>query len=267
MTTPPVDMQAAPAASLVFLAGGALFFAVSLGWSVRETRRRRTWLPLLALAGGVLASLEEAWIDRLIQLWYPADAPAVLFTALGIHQPLYLHLYYPGFVGLGAYVTYLGLLRYPDGRMLWPAFGGICLMDLVFEGPATFFSVYHYYGDQPFQLFREGWPLWVAPVNAAGPLLGGWLIYRLRDQLTGRATAAVALLPPVAYAGVYGATTWPTTSALNSGLAAPWVWLAAVVTMALCGLIVLGLRATARASVSPSATAHDPRRDPAGQFG
>lgn len=280
MTTPPVDMQAAPAASLVFLAGGALFFLLSLGWSTRETVRRHTWLPALALAGGVLASLEEAWIDRLIQLWYPADAPAVLFTALGIHQPLYLHLYYPGFVGLGAYVTYLGLLRHPDGRMLWPVFGGICLMDLVFEGPATAFSVYHYYGDQPFQLFRDGWPLWVAPVNAAGPLLGGWLIYRLREQLTGRAVVAVALLPPLAYAGVYGATTWPTTSAMNSGLAAPWIWLAAVLTMALCGAIVLGMRTTARASTPagplpvplsvplpvPLSVA-DPGRDPAGQLG
>ena len=252
MTPPPLDLHADQLASTVFLAGGALFFLVSLVWAVRRTLSGRTGVPLLALAGGVLASLEEPWIDRLIQLWYPRDAPMVMFTWFGIHQPLYLHLYYPGFVGLGAYVTYLGLRKYPDGRMLWPAFGGICVMDLVFEGPSTFFGAYYYYGDQPFQLFADGWPLWVAPVNAAGPLLAGWLMYRLRDTLTGPATAVVALLPPLAYAGVYGATTWPTTTALNSDSSGPIRWAAACVTMALCVVVVLGLRALTRSVEHPA---------------
>lgn len=258
MTSPPVGMQADPVASVVFLLGGAVFFLWSLGWAVRRARRGDGWVPLLALAGGVLASLEESWIDRLIQLWYPADAPFVLFTALGVHQPLYLHLYYPGFVGLGAYVTYLGLLRHPDGRMLWPAFIGICALDLVFEAPATWFGVYHYYGAQPFQLFAGGWPLWVAPVNAAGPLLGGWLIHRLRPRLTGPATVTVALLPPLAYAGVYGATTWPTTSVLNSPVPAGWGWPAATVTIALSVSVVVGIRSLVR-----SAPVVTPGRDPA----
>jgi hypothetical protein len=249
MTTPPVDMQAAPTASAIFLAAGALFFLASLSWALRRSRQGHTWVPLLALAGGLIASLEEPWIDRLIQLWYPADAPGILFTAFGIHQPLYLHLYYAGFVGLGAYVTYLGLLKHPDGRILWLAFGGICVMDLVFEAPSTFFDVYHYYGAQPYQLVPDGWPLWVAPVNAAGPLLGGWLIYRLLPRLTGPAVAGVALLPPLAYAGVYGATTWPTTTALNSDAPTWALWSAATVTMALAAAVVVGLRAMCRTGV------------------
>ncbi|MDT7747820.1 MAG: hypothetical protein QOD96_1482 [Pseudonocardiales bacterium] len=257
MTTPPVDMHAAPFASQVFLAGGALFLVLSLAWALRDSSRRRTWVPLLALAGGVLASFEEPWIDRLIQLWYPSDAPLVMFTALGIHQPLYLHLYYPGFVGLGAYLTYRGLVRYPDGRMLWPVFAGICVLDLVFEGPSTFFGVYHYYGAQPFQLAAGGWPLWVAPVNAAGPLLGGWLIHLLRPRLTGASTAMVALLPPLAYAGVYGATTWPTTTALNSDVSAPWRWGAGALTMALCVAVVVGIRGMVRSAPAQLSTPSD----------
>ena len=89
-------------------------------------------------------------------------------------------------------------------------------------------------------------------VNAAGPLLAGWLMYRLRDTLTGPRTAMVALLPPLAYAGVYGATTWPTTTALNSDSSGPIRWAAACVTMALCVVVVLGLRALTRSAEHPA---------------
>jgi hypothetical protein len=84
MTAPPLDMHADQLASGVFLTGGALFFLVSLVWAVRRSLRGQSWVPVLALAGGVLASLEEPWIDRLIQLWYPADAPLVMFTWFGV---------------------------------------------------------------------------------------------------------------------------------------------------------------------------------------
>lgn len=246
MTPLPVDLQANAAASLWFLAGGALFFVVSLSWAVHRTRTSHSALPLFALAGGLLASFAEAWIDRIIQLWYPAEAPLVVFTVLGVHQPLWVQLYYPGFVGLGAYVTYLGLLRYPNGRLVWATFLGICVMDLAFEGPATFFGAYHYYGQQPFQLWDNGWPLWVAPINAAGPVVGGWLIFRFRHHLTGRSTAWAALLPPLAYAGVYGATAWPTATALNSDVSTPIRWGAAALTMVLAVLVATGLRTLAR---------------------
>lgn len=244
MVTLPVEIDAADTASHVFLAGGATFFAVSLVWAGREAGRLKTVVPLLAFLGGLIASLEEAWIDTHIQLWYPEDAPAVLFTAMDHHQPLYLHLYYAGFVGLGAYVTYRGLVRHPDGRMLWPAFAGICVMDLVFEGPSTYFDVYHYYGDQPFQLYDGGWPLWVAPINAAGPLLAGYLMYRLLPILQGWRIGLVALLPPISYAGVYGVTVWPTSTLLKSDVHEAWVWLGAVVTMALATLVVVLVKAT-----------------------
>jgi hypothetical protein len=250
MTPPPVDMHAAQTPSYVFLAAMATFFVVSLAWAVRRTLAGRSALPLLALLGGGIASLEEPWIDRLIQLWYPADAPHVMFTWFGIHQPLYMHLSYPGFIGLGGYVTYLGLCRHPDGRTLPKVFLGICAMDLAFEMPSTFFGVYHYYGTQPYQLFADGWPMWVAPVNATGPLVGGWLMYRFRDRLTGPRVLGAALLPPLAYAGVYGATTWPTTTALNSDTPTWVLWAAATVTMALATAVMLGVRSLAAAAAA-----------------
>lgn len=200
MTPPPVDVEATLTASWIFMAVGALFFVFSLAWAVRESGRTSAALPLLALLGGVIASLEEPWINVSIQLWYPENSPLVVYTAMGHHQPLYLHLVYPGFVGLGAYVVHRGLLSNPDGRLLWRTFLGIAVLDLVFEGPATAAGIYAYYGAQPFQLFSDGWPAWVAFVNAAGPVLGGWLIFRLAPRLVGRQRLLLTLIPPAAYA-------------------------------------------------------------------
>src|SRR5262245_7280922 len=131
MTPPPVDMHAAQTPSAIFFYAMTFFFIFSASWALRRSMAGRDAVPLLALLGGLIASLEEPWIDRLIQLWYPSDAPDVVFTWFGIHQPLYMHLSYPGFIGLGAYVTYLGLLRHPDGRMLPTVFFGICALDLL----------------------------------------------------------------------------------------------------------------------------------------
>lgn len=234
----PVGRHADQALSWGFITVAAVFALVSICWAVSELRRGRGPVALLALAGGLIASFEEPWINLLIKLWYPPDAPLVGFTALGHAQPFYVQLVYPGFVGLGAYVVYRGLLAHPDGSRLWPTFLGICAMDLAFEFPATVTDVFSYYGPQPLQLFDDGWPLWVAPINAAGPVLAGWLIYRLAPLLRGGSQAILVLLPPLAYAGVYGAAGWPTYTVLNSDVPAAARTIAALVTIALCVAIV-----------------------------
>jgi hypothetical protein len=212
--------------------------------------RERSPLALLAFLGGAIASLEESWIDSLIKLRYPRDAPLVIFTAAGTPQPLYLHLIYPGFVGLGAYAVYLGLRSRHDARPLWIGLIAIAVLDLAFELPATAGHVFSYYGPQPLQLVDHGWPAWVAPINGAGPVLGGWLLYRLAPRLRGADIGLAALLPPFAYAGVYGATGWPVFTLLNSHVPSALRWLAAGLTLALClGLIrvlslTLGTRPT-----------------------
>jgi hypothetical protein len=257
----PTDMMANQAASWIFLAAMATFFCGCLLWATAEHRRVIKWVPLLAFLGGLIASLEEAWIDAQIQLWYPSDAPLIALTVLGHHQPVYLHLAYAGFVGLGAYVVYRGLVRYGDGRILWPIFFSICALDLAFELPATLAGVYHYYGPQPFQFAHDSWPLWVAPINAAGPILGGYLMYRLVPLLTGWTRLLVALLPPLTYAGVYGATVWPTASALKSDVPTPWMWGIATISMALSALIVALIQIAVKAQPTPAdADGAAPRR-------
>src|SRR5690606_29608840 len=102
MATLPLALQAAEQPARIFLAVSVVFFTLSIVWVARESWRRSSILPWLALLGGGIASLEEAWINQTIQLWYPVNSPFVMFTVLGTPQPLYVHLVYPGFVGLGA---------------------------------------------------------------------------------------------------------------------------------------------------------------------
>jgi hypothetical protein len=236
----PVHAHAAQTASWIFTGCGAAFLIGCLGWAARRSLRDRDPLALLALLGGAIASLEESWIDSLIKLWYPRDAPLVAFTSFGTPQPLYLHLIYPGFVGLGSYAVYLGLRRSGRARVLWIGLVGIAALDLIFELPATAGHVFSYYGSQPFQLLHNGWPAWVAPINGAGPTLGGWLLFVLAPRLRGAQRLLLALAPPLAYAAVYGMTGWPTFTLLNSSAPGVVRWLAASVTIALCfGVIKL----------------------------
>ena len=257
----PVAIHANQANSWAFLAVAVVFFLACLAWVLRALVRDRDPLPALAMLGGAIASLEESWIDSMIKLWYPHDAPLVVFTAFHTPQPLYLHLIYPGFVGLGSYIAYRTIRA---DRALWWVFGAICLLDLAFELPATAARVFVYYGHQPFQLFDRGWPLWVAPINAAGPVLGGCLLYVLAPRLHGRSRMLLALMPPLAYAGVYGATGWPEFTMLNADAGDVVRWLAALVTIGLCCALV-ALLATLRRGADPVRTLR--RDDAAGALG
>lgn len=254
MTPIPLDAEAAQGPAWAFTVLAAVFFLASFWWVLRERARSGDWIPGLALVGGLIASFEEPWISRMIQLFYPADSPVLAFTAHGHPQPLYIQMVYPGFVGLGAYVVYRGLLARPDGGYIWRTFFGIVLLDLAFELPATAAGVFSYYGPQPFQLFDDGWPLWVAFINASGPVLAGWLMYRLAPRLAGLERGLLALLPPLAYAGVYGATGWPTYTMLNSDVPAVARWGAAAMTIGLClavtRLLMAGLPAREPATIA-----------------
>lgn len=243
----PYEAHAEEMPSWLFMGVAVCFFVASTVWAVRESKVRGNAIPALALGGGFIAALEEPWINTLIQLWYPRDAPLIVFTAMEHAQPLYVLLVYPGFVGLGGYLAYRTLVGHPDGRHLWRMFVGIVLLDLAFELPATTGGVFSYYGDQPFQFIDGAWPAWVAFINAAGPVLGGWLIYQLVPHFTGiRRALVVLVVPPVAYAATYGVAGWPVYTVLKSDVPDVTRWAAALVSIAICLGMVVVIRTVAR---------------------
>src|SRR5262245_35988001 len=108
----PSHLSASDTGSALFLAIGLVFCVGCLAWSWAN-RSRVGWLPLILMAGGLVASLQESLIDRMILLWYPDDAPNIVYEALGFNQPLYMIVIYAGFVGMGTYFTYEALKRDP----------------------------------------------------------------------------------------------------------------------------------------------------------
>jgi hypothetical protein len=249
----PFGNSAQTVPSWLFTGAGAVFFVVSAAWAGRESRRSSSAVPLLALGGGFIAALEEPWINTLIQLWYPRNSPLVVYTAMEHAQPLYVLLVYPGFVGLGTYLAYRGLGTPSGGRHVWRMFIAIVLLDVAFELPATTGGVFGYYGHQPFQPVSGSWPAWVAFINGAGPVLAGWLMYVTKPYLAGyRGALAVVLLPPLAYAGTFGAAGWPTYTVLRTDVPGAARWAAALVTTGLCVAVVGIVAAMAGRPAIPS---------------
>jgi len=259
MIPTPSDLLADDTASTVFFIVAGAFFAGALAWSLLR-RKQLGYLPLLLIAGGLIASLQESLIDRMILLWYPQDAPMIAFTWLGMHQPLYMILIYGGFVGVGSYGAYAAIRDGRGGRGLWQMCGAIFLLDALFEIPATASHVYYYYGAQPFQLFDQGWPAWVGVPAATAPLLAGWLLHHIVPRLEGPRLVLVALVPPFAWAAVYFAVGWPTFIAVSSEASELVSWLAATTTFALGFVLVWGLSQAATPDPAPAQPADEADR-------
>lgn len=271
MPTTPTTLQADETGAAIFTAIAFAFLAVALISAIVE-RKRWGWLPMILLMGGFVAALEESMIDRMILLWYPADSPGIVFTAFGHHQPLYMFVIYGGFVGTGTFYAMRSIRQDPSGRGLWAIFFSIVALDAFFEIIATATNTYYYYGDQPFQIVPDGWPLWVAAMAASSPVAAGVTLHLLESRVRGAPRLLFVLVPPVAWAAMYFVVGWPTYVTINSGSPAWLTWTAAVVTMGLAvgsvALLIRLVRATAHLpvagpAVEPGLTGSpaDPARD------
>ena len=257
MVAPPAGLHADETGAGLFFAIAILYAVAALAWAAFGLRRPLGALPLILIAGGFVAAMQESLIDRMIMLQYPDDSPVVAFTAMGVPQPLYMILIYGGFVGCGSYAAYRSLQRDPSGRGLWTIFAGILAMDMAFEVPATAGDVYFYYGPQPFQVVANGWPLWVGFLAAGAPVLSGWLLYHLVPRArTVRAQALLVGVPPLAWITVYFGAGWPAFITIGSDASAVLRHGGAIATMALAIGMVAVLRWTLPAvSARASSTA------------
>lgn len=263
MQPTPNHLQANVTASTVFLVVAVVFLLGALVWAARSHRRDGV-LPVVLIVGGLIAALQESLIDRMILLWYPGNTPAIAFTALGVHQPLYMILIYGGFVGGGTYAAYRALIADPSGRGLWRTFAGIIVMDALFEVPATAGHIFFYYGPQPFQVVPDGWALYYGFIAGAAPVLAGWGLYKLRPRVSGAGVWLLALLPPTAWATSYFAAGWPTFITVNSRAPELVRWASAAATMGLAtGLVALVVTVERGARRAPVPRVDEPARQPA----
>jgi len=257
---PPTGLHADETGAAIFFAVAILYCVAAVAWALFGLRRPRGALPLILIAGGFVAALQESLIDRMIMLQYPDDSPVVAFTAMGVPQPLYMILIYGGFVGCGSYAAYRSLQRDPSGRGLWTIFAGVLAMDMAFEVPATAGGIYFYYGPQPFQVVADGWSLWVGFLAAGAPVLAGWMLHHLVPRA--RTVGSLVLLagvPPLAWITVYFGAGWPAFITIGSDASAVLRYGGAIATMAIAAGMVAVLRRTLPSTAQRTVPAVAPR--------
>ena len=227
-----------------FTAVAAVVLLGVIVWAVRVARREHTAIPFFFLLGGALTVGYEPIVDVLGKCFLPKDYQWTLFTVLDRGMPVYAIFVYVAFVGGFAIMAWdhLNTGGSPSGLWKWYA-GAILINTFLFESLAvSIFSVYTYYGHQPFNFW--GFPLWWPFVNTAGPILAGALVYAARrhGKLRGRTLAAISVLVvPMTDGAVNAAAAYPTWLALNSDVP-PWItWCAGAITIGLAILIMRGV--------------------------
>lgn len=218
--------EGAQQAALIVMGCGAALLTI---WSAVDGLRRQTFIPLLALLGGVIALPSEPFWDVNVQFVFAADSDPTAFTAFGRPIPLYLAFIYPAFIGWGSYLGYR-LIRSgaPRNKLLMLPLA-FFVADAVIEIIGIKASLWSYYGDHSWNPLA--WPIYFGMLNATIPLLGGWLLVGIENRTRGLARAFTALAVPTAYAGIYAAAGWPTWAALNASVPDAVVWVAGAATI------------------------------------
>lgn len=239
---PPRDLSAPDWAGAYTVVIGACF-VLGAALCARDGLRRRSALPLVMLASGLLAVGCEPVVDNLGAVWYPTDNPMVSYTAMGVPQPLFLQLGYPLFWGA---ITYLWFRLLADGRAtVWPLFLGVLLFDLFVEVLGVWvLDVGIYYGPAPYRVL--GFPLWWAPVNAAVSVVGAVALLHATPHLRGARQLLLLPLAPAAFLGTHAVCAWPVWFTMHSDVPQVARWVAATVTMGLVALLMAALAALPR---------------------
>jgi hypothetical protein len=190
---------------------------------------------MLAILGGLVAGLAEAFFDANSLLWWPKNIPLPIFTAYGVQVPAYVLWGYSLFLGVGCWVVYETIRDGRGARGVWTVAAVFFVADLIYEIPFSTLHLYRYYGPQPFKL--GGFPLYWAFLNSMVVIVGGWMFWAVRGRLVGWGQIAGLVIPMFALGPLCGAA-WPTFLALHASVAQPMRWVAALFTMGVSAWIV-----------------------------
>jgi hypothetical protein len=252
---PPIEMVMPPYNDIIAI-GNFVVLALVAIWLARESRRIGSALPLMILAGAVIASLQEPIYDIVGSVWYPHHNTVSYVRAFNVSIPLWLIPAYAWFIGGQGYLVYKKMQQGITVRQLWAYYFLGWVANLCLELPGLNLGIYIYYGAQPFKVF--GFPLWMAMTNALMPLLVGAVLISLQKSLTGLRTLLALLLVPMVTGTAQITAGWPTWLALNSGGSLAVTHVAALVSMGLSMSIVymVSLKFCVPAKVAATQGAH-----------
>ena len=220
----------------VFTLGQIPPMVIAVVLAVRWAREHQTLIPVLFLAGGLIAMFNEPIVDHNGLVWFPTDGQWTLYTTMGIPQPIWLAMAYLWFFGGQPMVVWHLLKRGLPAQKLWTAFGVIVLSDIILEHPGLYADLFLYYGEQPFKFTR--FPLWWGVINATTPIVAASLVYILGKELRGRRVLGMLALVPIVQAATNAGAGFPVWNVINTRLPWPAVWGAGLVTCGLCAYII-----------------------------
>jgi hypothetical protein len=219
----------------IFAALITLSIVPTLYYLGRESRRTRSAVPSLILAGGAIAALGAPMIDHLALVWWPLDIKVPTIKAFGIRDPIFEIPGYALFMGACTYWCY-AMIR--DGRgphAVWGAAALLFVGDMAMEMTFINLGLYHYYGPQPLEI--AGYPLTWAALNAALIPTGAYLLHIWTPRLHGWRQLEALALPPLALGAVV-ATGWPLFTVLHIQIAQGLREIGGLITVTLCVWLV-----------------------------
>lgn len=173
--------------------------AVALVYVVRVARQQRAWWPFLVLASGTLTCLMEPMFDHLYGLWFPHQGEWTLFTAYGVHEPVWLVPAYFSIYGGGGLLILRALQKRPVVATVWRMYAVMVGVAMVAEiAYVQLMGVYEYQDHQPWVVL--GYPLFLGFVNSMSAFIGGVLLWRLIPLVQGPWRLGLVLVTPVAFA-------------------------------------------------------------------
>jgi hypothetical protein len=215
----------------------------------------RRWLPgepvlaVACLVGGGLASFIEPMVDHLGLVWFAPEGMWEMFRTFDRPMPWFILPCYVWYIGGQAILTLYFLRRGLSRRGLFTLYGAYMLTNVVMEIPAIAAGIYAYYGPQPFKV--AGLPIWFQFINAASPIVGAAVIYRIGARRAWHPLMAVAVVP-CSHVLANAVAGWPTWSALNSTSSLAVTYATAVVTIGLAVLLVHLVSLTVTTASAPA---------------
>ncbi|HEY0448691.1 hypothetical protein [Actinophytocola sp.] len=229
---PPRDVVAPATAHDIVLWIAVALFAVFIVYAFVEWARTRRPVLLAAAIAGLITALQEPFWGVLGLLNYREGnlMSFVLFNFRG--DPLWSTLLYSLYAGGSAYLFYKLVTAGATRRQFWTGVILIFVSNLVIEIPLTALHLYDYYGNQPFQFYAGGFPLWWLFTNLGG-IVSGTLLAKAVQRFGTRAAWLAIPLVPCAFGAWEVWAGWPTFFTLNLGGNLLATHLGAVVTIAL----------------------------------
>ena len=231
---PPVDMVMPPVNATVAIICYVLL-ALFTAWTLVESKRKQSPVPILILLGGVLTILQEPILGHVGSFWYPEIGPAPFFRAFNVSIPLWAVAAYGLYVGGLTVLVHRRMSAGMTVKQLWTVYFLIWVFNLGLELPGLNLGIYRYYNDPPFNVF--GFPMIWAMTNVAIPVFASAVLIAYKDFLTGARALLILPLMPMMGMAAEGATGFPSWLALNSGVGSGTKFFAACTTLGMSLLV------------------------------